>query len=159
MLMCKACLVRDVSRIISSVQTWCPVPPLAQASANPRQGAPKPPYPEGSWPSPPAHGIPQLPYGTSPRRFGARVSSAVLSPFIYMGTELSVGTAPSYPAKRVSRLAVPKKIIGSYIIAADRLMRSAPDSTVPRRAYESSSCLASLPVALTPLRCPWLEPE
>jgi len=75
----QACLVnfRDVSRIIPPAQTWCAVPPLAQASANPRQGAPKPPYPEGSWPSPPADGTPRLPYGTSPRRFGRMVSSAV----------------------------------------------------------------------------------
>lgn len=161
MLTCKARLVRDVSRIISSVQTWCPVPPLAQASANPPQGAPKPPYPEGSWPSLPAHGIPQLPYGTSPRRFGTRVSSAAWPP------------SPTWVwsclweqhraiAKRVSRLAVPKKIIGSYIIAADRLMRSALNSTVPRRACDHGKrhnillAWPRLPVALAPLRYPWL---
>jgi hypothetical protein len=163
----QACLVnfRDVSRIIPPAQTWCAVPPLAQASANPRQGAPKPPYPEGSWPSPPADGTPRLPYGTSPRRFGRMVSSAVPLPLHLHGNGVVCGN--SNELSRETRRAIGRSkedtrnyyCCGSANTLCAKFDRAAPRVYFAESMFSRvsrSSCLTSAFDA--PLQRPWLEP-
>jgi hypothetical protein len=81
------------------------------------------------------------------------MSSQFLSHFIYMEMELSVGTAPSYPAKRVLRLVVPKKPLGNYYCCGSaNALCGKFDRSAPRLCFAESgmfsrvsfsSCLTS----------------
>jgi hypothetical protein len=118
-----------------------------------------------TWPSPPADGTPRLPYGTSPRRFGRMVSSAVPLPLHLHGNGVVCGN--SNELSRETRRAIGRSkedtrnyyCCGSANALCAKFDRAAPRVYFAESMFSRvsrSSCLTSAFDA--PLQRPWLEP-